>query len=340
MKTDLMSLFPSELTDFVLSLGEPKYRASQLFSWLYKVDSFAEMKNLPKSFLAKLEETAFLDRLTVKNKLVSVDGTVKYLFSLSDGELIESVFMRYKHGNTVCLSTQVGCRMGCRFCASTLKGKIRDLRPSEMLGQVLAIEKDLHETVSNLVLMGMGEPLDNYDNVLRFLKLVNLPEGRNIGMRHISLSTCGLVDRIRELAEENLQINLSLSLHAPNDDIRKQMMPIANKYSIDDVLSACRDYAEKTGRRIHIEYTVVHGVNDSPEHARELANRLRGMLCHVNLIPVNPIKEREFVPPDKKSVQVFAKLLNNFGICATIRRTLGEDVDASCGQLRQRALKE
>ena len=340
MKTDLMSLFPSELTDFVLSLGEPKYRASQLFSWLYKVDSFAEMKNLPKSFLAKLEETAFLDRLTVKNKLVSADGTVKYLFSLSDGELIESVFMRYKHGNTVCLSTQVGCRMGCRFCASTLKGKIRDLHPSEMLGQVLAIEKDLHETVSNLVLMGMGEPLDNYDNVLRFLKLVNLPEGRNIGMRHISLSTCGLVDRIRELAEENLQINLSLSLHAPNDDIRKQMMPIANKYSIDDVLSACRDYAEKTGRRIHIEYTVVHGVNDSPEHARELANRLRGMLCHVNLIPVNPIKEREFVPPDKKSVQVFAKLLNNFGICATIRRTLGEDVDASCGQLRQRALKE
>ena len=340
MKTDLMSLFPSELTDFVLSLGEPKYRASQLFSWLYKVDSFAEMKNLPKSFLAKLEETAFLDRLTVKNKLVSADGTVKYLFSLSDGELIESVFMRYKHGNTVCLSTQVGCRMGCRFCASTLKGKIRDLRPSEMLGQVLAIEKDLHETVSNLVLMGMGEPLDNYDNVVRFVRMLGEEGGVHIGMRHISLSTCGLVDRIRELAEENLQINLSLSLHAPNDDIRKQMMPIANKYSIDDVLSACRDYAEKTGRRIHIEYTVVHGVNDSPEHARELANRLRGMLCHVNLIPVNPIKEREFVPPDKKSVQVFAKLLNNFGICATIRRTLGEDVDASCGQLRQRALKE
>ncbi len=339
-KTDILSLMPEEVTDLAVSLGQPKFRGKQLWDWLYKpVDCFDQMTNLPKAMVEQLAETCYLRRLTVERKLVSKDGTVKYLFRLWDGEFVESVFMRYKHGNTVCLSTQVGCRMGCRFCASTLGGKIRDLVPSEMLEQVLAIERDLNERVSNLVLMGMGEPLDNYDNVLKFLRLVNRPEGRNIGMRHISLSTCGLVEQIYRLAEEDLPINLSISLHAPNDTIRRQMMPVANKYAMDDLLVACRAYADKTGRRIHVEYTVVHGVNDSKDCAMELASRLKGMLCHVNLIPVNPVKERDYTPPDKKSVEIFGKLLNNLGICATIRRTLGEDVDASCGQLRQRTVE-
>lgn len=340
-KTDLLSLSPEEMTDLALSMGQPKFRGKQLWDWLYKpVNTFDEMRNLPKAFIGQLKDSCAIRRLQVERKQVSSDGTVKYLFRLWDGEFVESVFMRYNHGNTVCISTQVGCRMGCRFCASTLGGRVRDLAPSEMLGQVLGIEADLKETVSNIVLMGMGEPLDNYDNVLKFLRIINRPEGRNIGMRHISLSTCGLVDGIRRLMEENLQINLSISLHAPNDAIRKQMMPVANRYPMDELLAACRDYAQKTGRRIHFEYTVVHGVNDSEACARELASRLRGMLCHVNLIPVNPVKERDYTPPDKKSVQIFCKLLNNLGICATIRRTLGEDVDASCGQLRQRALKD
>lgn len=340
-KIDLLSLLPEELMELVQSMGQPKFRGKQLWDWLYQpVDRFDQMTNLPKAFLAKLEETCFIDRLTVERKRISKDGTVKYLFRLRDGEFVESVFMRYKHGNTVCISTQVGCRMGCRFCASTLGGRVRDLFPSEMLGQVMGIERDLNEKISNIVLMGMGEPLDNYDNVLKFLRIVNRPEGRNIGMRHISLSTCGLVDQIHRLMEENLQINLSISLHAPNDDIRRQMMPIANRHTMEELLAACRDYANRTGRRIHFEYTVVHGVNDSEACARELATRLRGMLCHVNLIPVNPVKERGYTPPDKKSVQIFGKLLNNLGICATIRRTLGEDVDASCGQLRQRTIKE
>ena len=335
-KTDLLSLMPSELESLVILAGQPKFRAKQLLSWLYKdVDRFEEMTDLPKSFIEWLDENCFINRLSVERKLVSkLDGTVKYLLRLVDNEYVECVFMRYEHGNTVCISTQVGCRMGCRFCASTIGGKVRDLAPSEMIGQVLAIERDMGERISNIVLMGMGEPLDNYDNVLKFLRLINLKQGRNIGMRHISLSTCGLVDKIYDLLNEDLQINLSISLHAPNDAIRSKMMPISKKWSMDELLKACRAYAEKTGRRIHFEYTVVKGVNDSEENARELAGKLRGMLCHVNLIPVNRVRERDFSAPDKKSVQIFCKLLNNLGICATIRRTLGEDVDASCGQLR------
>lgn len=341
-KTDILSLLPSELENFITSLGEPKFRAKQVLNWLYKsVDSFAEMTNLPKNLIQKLEDTSFINRLTVERKLCSkLDGTVKYLLRLYDGEFVECVFMRYKHGNTICISTQVGCLMGCTFCASTLNGKVRDLAPSEMLGQITAVERDLDEKVSNVVLMGMGEPLDNYDNVLKFLRIVNLPEGRNIGMRHISLSTCGLVDKIRRLMEENLQINLSISLHAPNDEVRSKIMPVNNKWHMDELLAVCREYADKTGRRIHFEYTVVPGVNDSADNAKELASRLKGMLCHVNLIPVNPVKERNYTVPDKKSVQFFCKLLNNQGICATIRRTLGEDVDASCGQLRRRAVED
>lgn len=340
-KTDILSLYPQEIEELVISLGEPKFRGKQIFSWLYKsVDSFSEMTNLPKKLIEKLEETCFINRPTVARKLVSkTDGTVKYLFKFYDGEYVESVFMRYKHGNTVCISTQVGCLMGCSFCASTLNGKTRDLTPSEMLGQITEIERDLNEKVSNVVLMGMGEPLDNYDNVIKFLRLINNPEGRNMGMRHISLSTCGLVDKIRRLMEEDLQINLSISLHAPNDEIRNTLMPVNRKWNMDALLSVCREYAEKSGRRIHFEYTVVKGVNDSKENALELAKKLKGMLCHVNLIPVNPVKEKNYTFPDKKNIQFFCKLLNNCGICATIRRTLGEDVDASCGQLRRRVIE-
>ena len=340
-KTDILNFDLKELGRLVTGMGEPAFRAKQIMSWLYKpVDSFQDMTNLPGGLIKRLEETCFIYRLRTERKLCSAsDGTIKYLFKLNDGEFVESVFMRYRHGNTVCISTQVGCRMGCRFCASTLNGKVRDLVPSEMLGQVDMIEKDTGEKVSNVVLMGMGEPLDNYSNVLKFIRIINMPEGRNMGMRHISLSTCGLVDKMKELMAENLQINLSVSLHAPNDEIRKQLMPVANKWGMKELLDTCREYAEVTGRRVHFEYTVVSGVNDSEKDARELATRLRGMLCHVNLIPVNPVKERKYGAPDKKSVQFFCKVLNNEGICATIRRTLGEDVDASCGQLRQRTVE-
>ena len=275
-KTDILSLYPQEIEELVISLGEPKFRGKQIFSWLYKsVDSFSEMTNLPKKLIEKLEETCFINRPTVARKLVSkTDGTVKYLFKFYDGEYVESVFMRYKHGNTVCISTQVGCLMGCSFCASTLNGKTRDLTPSEMLGQITEIERDLNEKVSNVVLMGMGEPLDNYDNVIKFLRLINNPEGRNMGMRHISLSTCGLVDKIRRLMEEDLQINLSISLHAPNDEIRNTLMPVNRKWNMDTLLSVCREYAEKSGRRIHFEYTVVKGVNDSKENGQFYASTI------------------------------------------------------------------
>ncbi len=336
MKADLLSMFPEELSELCVSLGQPKYRGKQIFEGLYKgYRDFSEYTTLPKAFREKLAENAFIPTATIKRKLVSeIDGTVKYLYSLDDGETVESVFMRYHHGNTMCISTQVGCRMGCAFCASTKAGLVRSLHPSEMLLQILEAERDLGERVSNIVLMGMGEPLDNYDAVMKFLRLVNHENGLNIGLRHISLSTCGLVDKIAMLADEGLPITLSISLHAPNDDIRRQTMPIANKWSIKELLSACKRFIDKTGRRISFEYALIDGVNDTKEHAHELGKLLSGMLCHVNLIPVNPIKEKNFKRSEKNAVKVFTETIETYKISVTVRRTLGADINASCGQLR------
>lgn len=336
MAFDLLSMFPEELSALCVDLGQPKYRGKQIFEGLYRgVRDINEFSSLPKSFREKLIESAFIPTAKIKRKLVSsIDGTVKYLYELHDGETVESVFMRYHHGNTMCISTQVGCRMGCAFCASTKAGLVRSLAPSEMLLQILEAERDLGERVSNIVLMGMGEPLDNYDNVMKFLRLVNHESGLNIGLRHISLSTCGLVDKIDRLADEGLPVTLSISLHAPNDAIRKQTMPIANKWSIKELLDACRRYIDKTGRRISFEYALIDGVNDSKEHANELGRLLSGMLCHVNLIPVNPIKEKNFKRSEKNTIKVFTETVETYKINATVRRRLGSDINASCGQLR------
>lgn len=336
MKSDLLSMFPEELAELCVSLGQPKYRGKQIFEGLYKGNrSFEEFTTLPKSLRESLESVAFIPTASIKRKLVSsIDGTVKYLYSLHDGETVESVFMRYHHGNTMCISTQVGCRMGCAFCASTKAGLVRSLYPSEMLLQILEAERDLGERVSNIVLMGMGEPLDNYDNVIKFLKLVNHENGLNIGLRHISLSTCGLVDKIDRLADEGLPVTLSISLHAPNDEIRKQTMPIANKWSIRELLGACKRFIDKTSRRISFEYALISGVNDSKAHADELGRLLSGMLCHVNLIPVNPIKEKNFRRSEKNAIKVFTETVEAYKINCTVRRRLGADINASCGQLR------
>ncbi len=336
MAFDLLSMFPDELSTLCVELGQPKYRGKQIFEGLYKgVRDVNDFSSLPKQFREKLGESAFIPTAKIRRKLVSaIDGTVKYLYELHDGETVESVFMRYHHGNTMCISTQVGCRMGCAFCASTKAGLVRSLAPSEMLLQIIEAERDLGERVSNIVLMGMGEPLDNYDNVMKFLRLVNLEGGLNIGLRHISLSTCGLVDKIDRLSDEGLPVTLSISLHAPNDTIRRQTMPIANKWSIKELLDACRRYIDKTGRRISFEYALIDGVNDSKEHANELGRLLSGMLCHVNLIPVNPIKEKNFTRSEKNTIKVFTETVETYKINATVRRRLGSDINASCGQLR------
>lgn len=337
MKSDLLSMFPEELGELCVSLGQQKYRGKQIFEGLYKgIRDIGDFSQLPKGFRESLAENAFIPRATVKRKLVSaIDGTVKYLYELHDGETVESVFMRYHHGNTMCISTQVGCRMGCAFCASTKAGLVRSLYPSEMLLQIMECERDLGERVSNVVLMGMGEPLDNYDNVIKFLKLINHESGLNVGLRHISLSTCGLVDKIDRLADENLQITLSVSLHAPNDEIRRKTMPIANKWSIEQLIAACKRYTDKTGRRISFEYALIAGVNDSRDNANELGRLLSGMLCHVNLIPVNPIKERDFKKSEKNAIKTFSETVEAYKISVTVRRKLGADINASCGQLRQ-----
>ncbi|MBR5122866.1 MAG: 23S rRNA (adenine(2503)-C(2))-methyltransferase RlmN, partial [Anaerotignum sp.] len=307
-KIDIKSMNINELEDLLKELGEPKFRAKQIFDWLHakQVDSFEEMTNLSKGLREKLSDTAAINGVEIVRKLVSqIDGTRKYLFALSDGAIIESVLMKYEHGNTVCISTQVGCRMGCKFCASTLDGVERGLTAGEMLSQIYAIQKDCGERVHGTVLMGSGEPLDNYDNVVKFLRLINDPKGQNMGQRHITLSTCGLVDKMYDLAEEDLQITLAVSLHAPNDGIRTQTMPIAKVYSMDKLLQACRDYADKTKRRITFEYALIHGVNDGDEHAWELVKKLRDMLCHVNLIPVNDVKERNYVKSTAERVKRF-----------------------------------
>ena len=340
----LLSLLPDELEALVLSLGEPKYRAQQLFAPMHSGTSPQDITNIGKALKQKLSENAIYCLPTIRRKLVSnIDGTVKYLFGLDDGNSVESVVMKYKHGNTICISSQVGCRMGCKFCASTIGGKIRDLRPDEMLGQIIAAQKDTGERISNVVMMGIGEPLDNYDNVIKFLKLVNCENGLNIGYRHISLSTCGLADKIDALAKESFPITLSISLHASDDETRNSIMPVNKKWNIDKLLSSCKSYYAKTGRRISFEYTLISGKNDSEKAAVDLASllnsRLRGhndtMPIHVNLIPVNPVSETGFSTSERKTVEKFAATLERKGVRATVRRTLGSDINASCGQLRR-----
>lgn len=348
-KRELLSQTPEELEAWAVSVGEPKYRAKQLFPQLHRGLSPERMTNLGKEFLAKLNEEFTWHLPAAEQKLVSaIDGTVKYLFSLSDGNCVESVVMKYEHGNTICISSQVGCRMGCRFCASTIGGRVRDLTPGELLGQIIAAQADLGERISNVVMMGIGEPLDNYDNVLKFLHLVNREEGINIGYRHISLSTCGLVDKIRRLMEEDLPITLSISLHAPDDETRSAIMPVNKRFGVAELLDTCRDYFAKTGRRISFEYTLIAGKNDSPADAQKLAKvlnahlrtRTEGMPIHVNLIPVNEVSETGFRRSGKEAVAAFAKVLESKGIRATVRRRLGSDINASCGQLRRAAMKE
>ncbi|MBR4132841.1 MAG: 23S rRNA (adenine(2503)-C(2))-methyltransferase RlmN [Oscillospiraceae bacterium] len=334
---DIKSMTREELSAALTALGEPAFRAKQVFSWLHRGASFDEMTNLPKTLRQRLAEEYELHRPEIARKQVSAkDGTVKYLWRLRDGHCVESVLMRYHHGNTVCISSEVGCAMGCAFCASTRGGLVRRLLPSEMLDQVLYTQLDSGLPVSNIVLMGIGEPLDNFDNVRRFLTLVNDPEGMNIGMRHISLSTCGLVEGIDRLAEEDLQLTLSVSLHAPDDGLRSKLMPVNRRYDVETLLDACRRYFEKTGRRISFEYAMIDGQNDTPEMAALLIRRLRGLPAHVNLIPLNRIEESPLQPSTRQAVLAFQQALEAAGITATVRRTLGSDIDASCGQLRKK----
>ena len=337
-KTDIKSLTLEELREYLKSMGEKPFRAAQLYQWMHQklATSFDEMTNLPKSLREKLQ--AACSYTTLKQVCVRVselDGTRKYLFELADGNIIESVLMRYKHGNSVCISSQVGCRMGCRFCASTLDGLTRNLLPSEMLDQVYRITAETGERVSNVVVMGSGEPLDNYDNLIRFIRILSGEEGLNISQRNLTVSTCGIVPEIRRLAEEGLQITLALSLHAPNDEVRKSLMPIANAYRLKEVLAACRYYFEKTGRRLTFEYSLVQGVNDNLAEARALAELIGDQHGHVNLIPVNPIKERDYVQSGKQAIEAFSQLLEKKGINVTVRREMGRDIDGACGQLRK-----
>lgn len=334
--TDIKSMTIEELKGLMTELGEKPFRAKQIYSWLHEhlVTSYDQMENIPKSLRQKLEQYPITVLETLDVQISKIDGTRKYLFRLSDGNMIESVLMKYKHGNSVCISSQAGCRMGCTFCASTLNGLSRNLLPSEMTGQVIAAQKDLGEKVSNIVMMGIGEPLDNYDNVKKFLTLVNCPEGLNIGLRHISLSTCGLCDKIRALADEKLQITLSVSLHASDSETRKALMPVARKFELDELMDACRYYISKTGRRISFEYSMIHGKNDTPECAENLKKLLSGMLCHVNLIPLNDVKERNYTRSSREAIQRFSKILEDGHITVTVRRKLGSDINASCGQLR------
>jgi len=341
-KIDIKSLLPEELKELFQKKGQPAYRAGQTFKWLSGgCSDWSEMTNLPASLRASLAEDCHLYGPKVLRKQVSAeDGTIKYLWQLHDGNCVETVLMRYHYGNTVCISTEVGCRMGCAFCASTIGGLVRPLEPYEMLDEVLFTQVDSDLPISHIVLMGIGEPLDNFDNVMRFLELVNSPEGMNISMRHISLSTCGLVPKIDALAEKKLQISLAISLHGPNNEIRNQIMPVNRAYDIDTLLDACRRYYAATSRRIHFEYAMIDGVNDREEHARELLKRLKGLPSHVNMIPLNHVEESPLKPSSKAAVAKFQKILEDGGVTATVRRTLGSDIDASCGQLRRKYNKE
>ena len=337
-KIDLKSKTIPEIEAFLAELGEPKFRAKQIFVWMHKgVESFDEMTNLSKTLREKLNELCTLTVPKVERKQVSkLDGTIKYLWMLEDGNCVETVLMRYKHGNTVCVSSEIGCAMGCAFCASTIGGLVRRLTAAEILSQVIFTQKDSGLPISNIVLMGIGEPLDNFDNVMRFLELVNHPDGMNIGMRHISLSTCGLVDKIDKLAELQLQLTLSVSLHAPDDATRSQIMPVNRAVGVERLFDCCRRYFETTGRRISYEYAMIDGVNDSDAQADLLARHLKGTPGHVNLIPLNDVRESKLKP--SKRVSAFQKRLESYGITVTVRRKLGGDIDASCGQLRRKTL--
>ena len=339
---NLKSLTLPELTAVIKELGQPAFRGKQVYTWLHKgVRSYEEMTNLPKGLRDTLHEQYPICPPEVVRKQESQrDGTIKYLWKLSDGNCVETVLMRYHYGNTVCISTEVGCAMGCAFCASTIGGLVRRLEPFEMLDEVLFTQIDSGLPISRIVLMGIGEPLDNFDNVMRFLELVNSEEGMNISMRHISLSTCGLIPKIDRLAEKKLQISLAISLHGPNNEIRSRVMPVNKAYPIEDLLEACRRYYQATSRRIHFEYAMIDGVNDSEENAKELLRRLKGLPAHFNLIPLNHVEESPLKPSSRAAVARFQKILEDEGITATVRRTLGGDIDASCGQLRRKYTKE
>ncbi len=335
---DIKSMLPEEIEAELKAMGQPKFRAGQIFDWLTKgVKSFDEMTNLSKDLRAKLSEQFYISNLECLKKQVSKeDGTIKYLWQLPDGNAVETVVMRYKHGNTVCISTQVGCRQGCAFCASTIGGLIRNLEPSEMLNEVLYSQMESGVPITGIVLMGIGEPLDNFDNVMRFLTLVNHPKGMNIGMRHISLSTCGLIEKFDKLAEHNLQLTLAVSLHAPDDETRGKIMPANRGRGVAALIDACEAYYKKTGRRITFEYAMIDGVNDTPEHAKLLAKHCRKVSAHVNLIPLNHVEESKYGPSKPENLKAFIKILRDAGINATVRRKLGGDIDASCGQLRKK----
>lgn len=338
-KTDIKSMNLEELKSYMESIGEKPFRAKQLYQWMHEKQaaSFDEMTNLSKSLQEKLKnECRFVSLKQEAVQISKIDGTRKYLFALDDGNVIESVLMRYKHGNSVCISSQVGCRMGCRFCASTLDGLVRGLTPSEMLDQIYRITRDTGERVSNVVVMGTGEPMDNFDNLLKFIELLTDENGLNISQRNVTVSTCGIVPKMRELADKKLQITLALSLHASSQEKRLELMPVANKYEIHEVIEACRYYFEQTGRRVTFEYSLVGGVNDTDEDVRRLADLIHGMNCHVNLIPVNPIKERSYVQPDHEAILNFKNRLEKNAINVTIRREMGRDIDGACGQLRKR----
>lgn len=340
-RIDLKALTYDELEKFIHDIGEPKFRAGQIFEWLYRgVCSFDEMTNISKKTKEKLSKLSFVSVLDIEEKFVSAtDGTVKYLFRLEDGNFIETVVMEYKHGLSICISSQAGCRMGCRFCASTLKGLTRSLTAGEIINQIIFAGKDIGKRIGNIVMMGIGEPLDNYDNVVKFLKIVNYERGLGIGYRHISLSTCGIVPNIYKLAEENLPITLCISLHAPNDNIRNEIMPVNHAYNISQLIEACREYQKATSRRITFEYSLIKGVNDSPELADELAELISGIMCHVNLIPVNKVEERSYSKSSLPNIRLFLQRLEKNGVNATVRRELGADISASCGQLRNRKIK-
>ena len=335
---DIKAMLPDEIAAALAELGEPKYRAKQIFQWLARgVESFDEMTDVSKKLRETLKREFFITKLKMLRKQVSsIDGTIKYLWELPDGNAVETVVMQYRHGNTICISSQVGCRQGCAFCASTIGGLIRGLESSEMLDEVLYSERESGMKISNIVLMGIGEPLDNFDNVIRFLRLVNHPDGENIGMRHISLSTCGLTERFDDLANLNLQLTLSVSLHAPDDETRSRIMPANRGRGVEQLISACSRYYEKTGRRISFEYAMIDGVNDTPYHAKLLAQHAKRVCAHVNLIPLNHVEERQFAPSTPEHMKAFIRILEEAGVNVTVRRRLGSDVDASCGQLRKK----
>lgn len=337
-KIVLKNLTEKEMKDFLVSIGEKKFRGSQIFSWIYKnIRDFDEMNNIPKSLREKLKETSIIGNIDIELRLESeIDNTQKYLFLLNDGNIIETVAMEYDNRVTVCVSNQVGCRMGCRFCASTIDGLERNLEAWEILDQIMKVQEDLGKRVSNVVMMGSGEPLDNFENSKKFLELVNEENGLNIGYRHITLSTCGLVDKIYELADLEIQINIAISLHSPFDDERQEIMPVAKKYSIDEIIKVCNYYISKTNRRITFEYSLIKGKNDSDREAKKLVELLRGMLCHVNLIPINPIEERDFEKPDMEYINRFKNYLDKKNIPVTIRNSMGADISGACGQLRRK----